>query len=193
MVHPPSSVGVHYGQSVWEGLEASFSLRFPLKTRLIPVFSWGRVGFYVPLSQLESHISDLIQTQHFIEKKTGARKVVLLRSPERGENQDPRAGSGSWTTQYAVCLLVGVMQQKGWQRSLMSPGLAARTPGFTLILLTFVKLMFNKMHCTLHYIPQAWITCLHSISHGELCGEAMNLHVTILLIQARSLHSSWKT
>lgn len=26
------------------------------------------------------------------------------------------------------------------------------------------------------------------ISHGELCGEAKNLHVTILLIQARSLH-----
>lgn len=41
-------------------------------------------------SQLRSHISDLIQTQHFIEKKTGAlERSGFAEVPTEGENQDP--------------------------------------------------------------------------------------------------------
>lgn len=42
-------------------------------------------------SQLRSHINDLIQTQHCIEKKTGAlERSGFAEVPREGESQDPR-------------------------------------------------------------------------------------------------------
>ena len=81
-------------------------------------------------SQLRSHINDLIQTQHFMEKKPGAleRSGFAGVGPREGENQDP------WGWLLAPgplsVLFVGRSHEtkRGWQRSLMSPGLAARTP-----------------------------------------------------------------